>query len=423
LPTLEFWQFSPPARRARSLTSRRGFVYTGFCGIISFIPFFSERWHMVRRTQRGSPSHRRCRHDGFTLVELLVVITIIGMLMAMVFPAIGSVIDAVRRLQCSQKLAGLGTALSLYRNQNNQKWPSVSTAPVTGAPGAVGAEVSTKKKKGRSKTTKKFAATGSGGTGFSWFVQLLPFIQEQNLYNSINRKSNNQRQFSPFDQALSDPEQGNRHLSSFLIGAYQCNAFAAGGDTTAPEYKHLADTGAGPALTNYVAMSGTHLATIMGSADSDGDDSLSPNGVITYRPKGGLNRVRDGDRTIVAAETREELYAAWMDGTTAWVVGHDPNSPEPQIVGGRWKCEGGCKTALNVGDAADDGTITYYRQQWSGTKPWRYGPSSMHPGGTVNHLLAGGNVAPIESVGTSAIDPSLYLQLITRDGEETVELP
>src|SRR5690242_14125015 len=99
---------------------------------------------------------------GFTLVELLVVIAIIGVLVALLLPAVQAAREAARRSQCSNTLRQLALACLNYDSARAHLPSAVSLdAPVPSSP------------------TNVF-------TAFSYIVQVLPYMEGQTLSNQIN---------------------------------------------------------------------------------------------------------------------------------------------------------------------------------------------------------------------------------------------
>ena len=109
------------------------------------------------------------RRIGFTLVELLVVITIIGILIALLLPAVQSAREAARQMQCSNNLKQIGLAFHCYHKAHNVFPPSYVTQP--GGGGLNGTPDTT---------------TLDAGPGWAWGALLLPYLEQGSLHDKLD---------------------------------------------------------------------------------------------------------------------------------------------------------------------------------------------------------------------------------------------
>jgi prepilin-type N-terminal cleavage/methylation domain-containing protein/prepilin-type processing-associated H-X9-DG protein len=114
---------------------------------------------------------------GFTLVELLVVIAIIGILVALLLPAIQQARETARRIQCANHLRQIALAAHGYTDVHGLLPPSGIVEPKT---------LTYSDDKNNHFEYPVFDQ--QSGKMFSWAVLLLPFLEETNLYNQFDQK-------------------------------------------------------------------------------------------------------------------------------------------------------------------------------------------------------------------------------------------
>jgi len=100
------------------------------------------------------------RLHGFTLVELLVVIAIIGILIALLLPAVQSAREAARRMQCTNNLKQMGLAIHNYMDTYREHFPA-------GRP-----------------------ETGTRTRCHALFTQMLPYLEHKNVYDDLDLDGN-----------------------------------------------------------------------------------------------------------------------------------------------------------------------------------------------------------------------------------------
>src|ERR1041384_4260731 len=100
---------------------------------------------------------------GFTLVELLVVIAIIGVLVALLLPAVQSAREAARRSQCTNNIKQVVLACHNFHDTYGTV-PNIVSYSATGGGGT----------------------TGGFGNGWGFLPFLLPYIEQKPLFDTIN---------------------------------------------------------------------------------------------------------------------------------------------------------------------------------------------------------------------------------------------
>ena len=239
---------------------------------------------------------------GLTLVELLVVTTIIGILIALLLPAVQAAREAARNMQCQNNLKQLGLAVLNYESAHGVLPPASQwdAADMPALP---------------------FHAAGA--FRINWVGLVLPFLDQQPLYDSVNKSA-----------YVSDPTntayRGTR-LAVMLCPSDAYNQTPFNGSKSS----ETASFGDGWARGNYAANASqgalngtTQCYPYTGSindcgagASTDGWKLTSMRGVMGANTAVTMDQISDGaSNTLLLAEVRAGL--AEMDGRGTWAIGN-----------------------------------------------------------------------------------------------------
>lgn len=128
--------------------------------------------------------------SGVTLVEILVVISIIGLLLGMLLPAVQRVRESGRSVQCANNLKQIGVAAHTYLSQFNAFPPGGTSRPYLPrlCPDCGSGKVEPDSWRSRTSVTVEEAGESKWepGTGLSWSGHLLPFLDQADMFSRID---------------------------------------------------------------------------------------------------------------------------------------------------------------------------------------------------------------------------------------------
>jgi prepilin-type N-terminal cleavage/methylation domain-containing protein/prepilin-type processing-associated H-X9-DG protein len=338
------------------------------------------------------------RKRGFTLVELLVVIAIIGILVALLLPAIQAAREAARRTQCTNNLKQISVALHNFHD-TYQRFPpgGANDQPPFGTyPGGV-----------------------PNFFGSSFLAYILPYIEQTALAEQYK-----------FAGASGHIDYPGVHLNISLlknvtIPTYLCPSSSLPERCWFTNYTELQST-------SYVGISGAANGLIPGYSETRNSvnsnvGEIGAGGVLFPNSKIGLRDLTDGSSNAIAVSEQGDYYytatGAKKDWRTSsgigWQIGVGTTAVPPSFTGNPytfnfytiryplnknrgWPNPDGDRAAMGVG-------VTSYLT--GSNNPL----NSAHPGG-VNSLLCDGSV---RFVGETIVLSTLA-KLATRDDGEPV---
>ena len=307
------------------------------------------------------------KQTGFTLVELLIVIAIIGILISLLLPAINGVREAGRRMTCANNLKQLGLAVHAHHEAHGRL--TYSVPPDSNVP------------------TSPNYKHGQTGKGFT--IDLLPHLEQQALSDAFEPGLD-----GDFYAGEGLMKAEVRDAMKTPIAVLQCPSDAYGPKIRTDQWQWIDIE---VFVTNYKGVMGDNRmggsASVHQGTEPDCHRGPECNGLFwrfDYTVQLEFGHIRDGQSsTFMLGETRPEYFpgsaAYYSNGTYASAYAPINYEPEPFVVA-----------------------------EW-----WNYwGFSSEHPGGA-HFVMVDGSVHFIEE----SIDYTLYRELSTRASGVVAQLP
>lgn len=307
---------------------------------------------------------------GFTLVELLVVIAIIGVLIALLLPAVQQAREAARRMQCSNQLKQIGLAMHNYHD-------TYKVFP----PGSVNLDLT---------TTANKSLT-------NWAIAILPFLEQTALFDQYNHNVHN-------------THADNQDVLKTILPSMLCPSDVNSEVLTTPSQLVTFDIAPGSYKGNigrrfrgangyfdYPPYAGTYTAaerTSIGPLHVSGVNGLSCERFATITD-GSTNTLLVGE---YHTKTKPDCKTFWASSHSF----HNLAAAQPESY-----------TRIPDWDACY--AATGGSQHWKCYRAW----GALHAAGTMNFVMCDGSVTSIPQT----IDSVIFEGLSTIGRNEVVSLP